>query len=112
MPRPPFVRLALVLALAAGSAEAAPAPMNVLSQVARYSKVRPRTYIPVTAPSTRNAAPACSVPTVTTAVCSGPTLRETMVCRAITMPEAATTGSAERCGKAPWPPTPVTVIFA
>jgi len=58
------------------------------------------------------ALPACSAPTVTTAACSGSTLRETMVCSAMTMLAAATIGSAARCGIAPWPPMPCSVIVA
>ena len=38
------------------------------------------------------ALPAWNAPTVTTAICSGSTLRDTMVCSAITMLDAATTG--------------------
>ena len=56
--------------------------------------------------------PACSAPTVTTAACSGSTLRATTVCSAITKLAAATTGSAARCGIAPWPPVPLIVIVA
>ena len=58
------------------------------------------------------AVPACSVPTVTTAVSSGSMLRATMLCKAITMLAAATMESVARCGIAPWPPTPLMVILA
>ena len=40
------------------------------------------------------------IPTVTTAVCSGSTLRDTTVCKAITRLAAVTSGSAARCGRA------------
>jgi|GEM_PF-3457551 len=58
------------------------------------------------------ALPTWNAPTVTTAVWIGSTLRDTSVCNAITMPAAATMGSAALCGMAPWPPLPCTVIEA
>ena len=51
------------------------------------------------------ALPPWIVPTVTTAVCVGSTLRATTVCSAITMLAAATIGSIVWCGRAAWPPT-------
>ncbi|MCY1215589.1 hypothetical protein D9M72_274390 [compost metagenome] len=54
--------------------------------------------------------PAWNAPTVITAVCSGSTLRATMVCNAITIEAPATTGSAALCGNAAWPPMPASVM--
>jgi hypothetical protein len=45
--------------------------------------------------------------TLTTAGLSGGTLRETMVCNAVTICAAATTGSIVVSGAAPCPPLPV-----
>ena len=61
---------------------------------------------------TLGASPARKAPTVTMPICSGGTLRDTMVCSAITMLEAATTGSTEVCGIAPWLPLPRTLMMA
>jgi hypothetical protein len=58
------------------------------------------------------ALPAWIAPTVTTAIFCGSTLRETTVCSAITMLEAATTVSVALCGIAPWPPKPLIVTLA
>ena len=84
------------------------------SSVARTSRSSARTLSSSVAEAgiTLLALPACSAPTVTTAACSGSMLRATMVCSAITMLAAATIGSAVRCGIAPWPPMPVSVIVA
>ena len=48
---------------------------------------------------------------LTTTASTGSTLRLAMVCSAVMMCAAATTGSTARCGKAPWPPVPRTVIL-
>ena len=56
--------------------------------------------------------PACSVPTVTTAICRGSTLRATTLCSAITMLPAMSTGSTVKCGRAAWPPRPWMVMCA
>ena len=40
----------------------------------------------------------------------GSTLREVMVCKAVTICAPTMTGSMQRCGIAPWPPLPSIVI--
>ena len=50
--------------------------------------------------------PACSEPTVSTALSSGEISRETMVCRRSTVEAAITTGSIEVCGCEPCEPRP------
>ena len=60
---------------------------------------------------TLGASPARKAPTVMMPVCSGGTLRATMVCSAITMLAPTTTGSTAACGMAPWPPVPLTVMM-
>ena len=82
---------------------------------ARTSRSRARTLqfeVLAVAGMTLLASPAWSEPTVTTAVCSGSTLRDTTVCSAITRLAAATIGSAACCGMAPCPPLPVSVMVA
>ena len=56
------------------------------------------------------ATPAWNTPTVTTADCSGSTLRDTIDCSAMTMLEPATIGSALKCGIAACPPLPRTAM--
>ena len=84
------------------------------SSLARTSRSSARTLISSVAlwGITLLALPALSAPTVITAICSGSMLRDTTVCKAITMLAAATTGSAARCGMAPWPPMPLSVTLA
>jgi hypothetical protein len=53
--------------------------------------------------------PACSEPTVSTALSSGETSRETIVCSRITVAAAITTGSIEVCGCEPCEPRPNSV---
>ena len=65
------------------------------------SSVRTLSSIRAVAGMTLLAWPACMAPTVTTAGCSGSTLRETSVCSAITTEAVATTGSSARCGRPP-----------
>ncbi|CAM5470230.1 hypothetical protein STANM309S_00209 [Streptomyces tanashiensis] len=50
--------------------------------------------------------PACSEPTVTTAVWAAPVSRETIVCRRMTTAAAMTTGSMVDSGVEPCPPRP------
>ena len=54
--------------------------------------------------------PACIEHRLSTAFSSGATLRETIVCAAVMMCAATTTGSTVRCGCAPCPPLPQIVI--
>ena len=56
------------------------------------------------------ALPASISPTVTTAGSTGSTSLETRVCSAVTIWAAMAMASAERCGIAPWPPVPLTLI--
>jgi hypothetical protein len=49
-------------------------------------------------------------PTVTTVGTNGFVSRETIVCSSMTIFAAHETGSMARCGSAPWPPFPLTVI--
>src|SRR4026207_885867 len=51
------------------------------------------------------ALPALSIVTETTTDARGSTLREAIVCKALTMAEAATNGSRATCGKAAGGPT-------
>ncbi|MNE50443.1 hypothetical protein D3C80_1450170 [compost metagenome] len=44
------------------------------------------------------------------AISCGLTLRETILCKAITIEAQTTTGSTALCGTAPWPPVPMTLI--
>ena len=78
----------------------------------RTSASNERTESPIVASFaiTFIALPPCIVPTVTTAIFVGSTLRATTVCSAITMLETATIGSTVMCGRAAWPPRPLTVI--
>ena len=55
------------------------------------------------------ASPARNAPTDTTAESLAATLRETMVCSAITSDAPATTGSMLRSGIEPWLPLPVRI---
>ena len=57
-----------------------------------------------------NVSPACTLPTVITAACCASTSRATIVCSATMMLPAADIGSRAKCGIAPWPPTPRSVI--
>jgi hypothetical protein len=50
--------------------------------------------------------PACNEPMVRTALSSGATSRETMVCRRSTVAAAITTGSIDVCGCDPCEPRP------
>ena len=54
--------------------------------------------------------PACSEHKLMTALSIGATLRDTIVCAAVMMCAATTTGSIVKCGWAPWPPLPQIVI--
>jgi hypothetical protein len=51
-----------------------------------------------------------NVPTVSTTLCSGSTLRETTVCSVTTICAATSVVSTALCGSAAWPPRPVTTI--
>jgi hypothetical protein len=55
--------------------------------------------------------PACTLPTVRTAVSPGVTSRETTVCSRTMIMAASTTGSMQSWGRAPWPPRPYTVTL-
>ena len=50
--------------------------------------------------------PACTLPTVSTAVSVGGVIRDTTVCSRTTIMAARTTGSTVACGIEPWPPRP------
>ncbi len=56
--------------------------------------------------------PAWRSPTVTTTGSNTSNRRVTMVCRAVTISQAAGMGSLARCGAEPWPPAPWTVTFS
>ena len=56
------------------------------------------------------ALPEMNAPTVTTALLCGDTLRDTMVCSAMTSEEPATTGSMLSSGIDPWLPLPTSSI--
>ena len=56
------------------------------------------------------ALPEMNAPTVTTALLCGDTLRDTIVCNAMTSDEPATTGSMLSSGIDPWLPLPVSSI--
>lgn len=88
--------------------------LSRFSSSARMSRLSERTLISITAVSgiTLLALPEWMAPTVTMAISCGSALRDTMVCSARTMLEAATIGSAARWGMAPWPPVPVNVTVA
>ena len=79
----------------------------------RVSRLRERTLIFISALSgmTLAASPATMLPTVITAASSGSTLRDTMLCNAVVICAATSTGSMALCGIAPCPPQPRTVIW-
>src|SRR5918998_6454555 len=78
----------------------------------RRSSLKVRTVPPRRAVSGMmlKAVPAPISPTVRTAGPTGSTSLETTVCKAVTIWAAIAMASAERCGIAPWPPVPLTVI--
>ncbi len=59
---------------------------------------------------TFSASPEWNMQIETTPDWIGSTLRATMDCRAVTMWEATSTVSMHSCGRAAWPPLPVTSI--
>ncbi len=67
-------------------------------------KARMVSFISTVSGMTLEASPPWMLPTVTTAVSSGATLRETTVCSAITVAALATMGSTALSGTAPCPP--------
>lgn len=70
------------------------------------AKVRTLSLMTASSGITFSLVPACNAPTVTAAGSSGPTSRDTTVCRRITVAAAMTTGSMLACGIDPCAPRP------